>query len=92
MSEGILCEHCSSRPAAFQVKHPETSLHWRCLGCVRDMALNDSKPFIIFGTTTKNRTRHLEDGRIAARMANAMQAAAAGPPPSAPAMRRGEQP
>lgn len=32
------CSFCCLKPAAFRVKHPETTRHWRCLGCFRDLA------------------------------------------------------
>lgn len=71
----VRCDHCWERPAAFQVKHPETSLHWRCLHCLRRMALSSDAPFIVFGAATARQTREMTDPVAAGRMADAMEAA-----------------
>ena len=69
------CELCAERPAAFQIQHPETSLHWRCLHCTRDMAMSDSKPFVVFGARTKNRSNEMADRITAGRLVWALLAA-----------------
>ncbi len=43
----LLCEYCRKRPRAFKVKHPETCLHWRCLGCFRDLVRE--LPVVVLG-------------------------------------------
>ena len=35
-----VCAHCGEKPRAFLVVHHETSTHWRCLKCFRDLAKN----------------------------------------------------
>lgn len=74
----MICQHCKKRPAAFQVKHPETSLHWRCVHCVREWALGHDLPFIVFGAITKNRSSEMVDHVAAGRMADALRSAARG--------------
>lgn len=59
-----LCQHCFEcygrrAPAAFLIKHPETSKHWRCLKCVRDL-VSDGKPFLIYGMQTETRRSVIE--------------------------------
>ncbi len=44
------CENCN-KPAAFRVKHHETSNHWRCIACFRDLAKQDN--VIVTGIATK---------------------------------------
>ena len=41
------------RPAAFRVKHPDTSRHWRCLRCFR--ALITSGPVSVTGFAVPKR-------------------------------------
>jgi hypothetical protein len=48
------CECCHERPAAFRMKHGETSVHWRCLGCFRDIARGS--PVVVVGVATPART------------------------------------
>jgi hypothetical protein len=47
------CEHCRKCPAAFRLKHGETSVHWRCLGCFRDIARQ--APVAVVGVATPAR-------------------------------------
>ena len=41
------CEYCKKEPRAFKVKHPETCVHWRCLGCFRDLVRES--PVVVVG-------------------------------------------
>lgn len=50
----LQCESCHERPAAFRLKHGETTEHWRCLGCFRSIA--GEAPIVVTGVTTKRRT------------------------------------
>ena len=50
MSDKTWCE-CCNKPAAFRVKHHETSNHWRCIACFRDLARQSN--VIVTGVATK---------------------------------------
>lgn len=52
-----VCDHCLQRPAAFLCKHPETSLHWRCLGCFRDHARE--APLVVLGVAAEPKRREV---------------------------------
>lgn len=41
------CEYCKKKPRAFKIKHPETCVHWRCLGCFRDLVRES--PVVVVG-------------------------------------------
>ena len=41
------CEACKKKPRAFKIKHPETCVHWRCMGCFRSL-LRES-PVVVVG-------------------------------------------
>lgn len=80
-----LCEYCGTRPAAFRVKHPETSRHWRCLGCFR--ALARSMVVIVSGVRTPTRSltthdlEHLDEARALRLAATGNPDYAQGPKP-----------
>jgi hypothetical protein len=48
----MICEACKTRPAAFLVKHPETSRHWACLRCFRDHARD--APVVVVGVASSS--------------------------------------
>lgn len=50
MSERMECE-CCDKAAAFRVKHHETSNHWRCIACFRDITRQGN--VIVTGVATK---------------------------------------
>lgn len=53
-----ICQACEKHPAAFELKHGETTRHWRCLGCFRDMVRDG--PVIVVGVAgRKAATSHV---------------------------------
>lgn len=55
------CANCEKKTTqAFQVKHPDTAMHWRCATCLRSL-LDDGKAVMIVGYVTKTKGIKTED-------------------------------
>lgn len=77
------CAHCDRATSqAWQIKHPETAMHWRCAKCLRTL-LGEGKPIIVTGYSTRY-TRVFSDQplRVYRALAAAVEAWNAAPRPA----------
>ena len=77
-----VCQHCERvTPYLFQVAHPQTTVHWRCVRCLRDL-VNEEGPetgfALITGVTTRTAGKRRLDHPKVKRAAVAAGAVLAG--------------
>ena len=68
-----ICQVCDGITSqAFQIKHPETSMHWRCAPCLREI-IADRHGILVVGFATQTRQFARDDHANVARAIRAAQ-------------------
>ena len=65
------CQHCDKKLSMlYQITHPETITHWRCLQCFREL-VSQGKPVVVTGVQLPSRSNYQTNINAAGKAARA---------------------